>query len=179
MFQLLLLLIAAVTPGPDLRALASPDFRTRERAQQALTRALDWPLAVRLTLAPPREPEARYRARLAVQSWYRGQTWEPSRPWPYIDALNAHQPCEIPNTEFVAHYLARARWAPGCYGSLADYRCATALLVDDARQSLVPPSAIRGLLLRMERESAAWDARQRQRMPQTVEPPLAVVPMGP
>ncbi len=178
MVPLILWLIALFTPEPSLVGLASPKFAVRQKASAELQARMTWPLAVRLTITPPSDPEARYRARLAITAWYRAQVWDYKRPWPYIDALNSITPCEPPASAITVRYLTATYPDADPWRSykLRDYRTATGLLVADLREDLVPPQMIRWLLAYMDRESIAWDARQRRMpMPQTSEPPLAPV----
>lgn len=141
----LALLLAWLTPEPPaVSRLASPAFRDREAASRALRSRLTYAVAVRLTLRPPADAEARYRVqRLLAEYWH---VWDGDKPWPYIDALNPVHLCTPPNLAGVESYLRRVQ--PSHRDRmLDDYRAATGLLVADLRW--LPPQFVRALLREM------------------------------
>jgi len=161
LYHLLLWILAALAPEPAaVSRLAAPRFRDREAASRELARELSWPVAVRLALRPPRDPEVRVRVERALRGYW-SATWPADRRLPYIDALNAVNLCMRPNLPLVDRYLAPH--AMNSWGDFQIYRDATGDLVADLKAALVPPRVIRWLLVEMERRSDLWDALGRPR----------------
>ncbi len=157
MFQLLLLLLALLTPKVELSNLSSPSFKLREQASKQLCQQMTWHTVVRLRFTPLANLETRRRVESALDIYY-SQVWENNRPWPYIDALNTKKPCHAPETIFVHDYLRRARLDLYSYQKqFEDYRHATKLMVTDLRRLCLPPILIRDLLLHMEESSVEYD----------------------
>lgn len=156
---LLALLLAWLTPTPRglLERMASPKFIVRQAAAKELESRLTYGLAVKLTVVPPANADARYHARRVVDAYWRSV--EPVGAWPYIDALNPTSLCNSPNAPVVTRYLALARGAglahSGVYG---DYRAAAVLWVEDLRRLFVPPRVIRAVLAEMAWRSDLYDA---------------------